>query len=177
MDTRAPDDSNNTVEEHGGGDAACWAHIGDGTTPLGPVSWESFVHRLADAVLIADTEGTITYWNAGAERLFGWSAGEATGRSLDLIIPEKYRRRHGKGYANTVRTGVTRYADQLLEVPALHRDGRRISIAFTVTLLTDDSGRVVRVAAVVRDETQRRQERQRLLAAAAEREAPGPRPS
>ena len=157
-------DDTSDSDDPAGGDPACWAHLDDAddVAPLGSVPWEAFAHRLADAVLVADRDGTITYWNAAAERIFGWSAVEATGRGLDLIIPEKHRARHDEGYRNTVRTGVTRYADSLLEVPALHRDGRRISIAFTVTLLCDDAGRVERVAAVVRDETERREERLRL---------------
>ena len=115
---------------------------------------------LADAVLIADPAGRIMFWNAGAERLFGWSAGEAIGQSLDLIIPERLRARHWDGWNQTVRTGVTKYGDTLLEVPAQGRDGRKMSIAFTVSLLTDrDSGAVSAVAAVLRDDTERWQQR------------------
>lgn len=118
------------------------------------------MRRLADAVVIADPGGAIIFWNQGAERLFGWSAREAVGGSLDLIIPERLRHRHWEGWETVMRTGVTRYGDTLLEVPALHRDGRRLSIAFTVTLLTDPgSGRVTAVVAVLRDDTERWQQR------------------
>src|SRR5687768_3313092 len=93
------------------------------------------VHVLADAVVIADRDGTIIFWNVAAERLFGWSTVEALGQTLDIIIPERLRSRHWAGYHEVMATGRTKYGERLLEVPALHRDGRRLSIAFTVTLL------------------------------------------
>jgi PAS domain S-box-containing protein len=132
--------------------------------PLGRTSWASLVHHLADAVLVADRDGTITSWNDAAERVFGWSAAEAVGRNLDLIIPERLRARHWEGYRHVVETGVTRYAESLLEVPALHRDGEPRSIAFTVTVLTDAAGNIERLVAVIRDDTTRWQERRRLEA-------------
>jgi len=113
------------------------------------------VDAMADAVVIADTGGIIVYWNSAAERLFGWTASEAIGGSLDLIIPERQRRAHWDGYRTVMASGHTRYGTELLRVPALHADGQRRSIAFTVTLLSDASGAVTGIAAVVRDETQR----------------------
>ena len=113
------------------------------------------VDGLADAVIVADADGTITYWNGAAERIFGWSAAETIGRSLDVIIPERQRGAHWDGYHKVMATGHTRYGDDLLRVPSLHADGERRSIAFTVTLLTDAAGAVTGIAAVVRDETQR----------------------
>lgn len=123
------------------------------------------VGELADAVIVADPSGTIVFWNAAATRVFGFSRDEAIGAALDLIIPERLRARHDAGYRETMRTGHTKYGDQLLEVPALHRDGRTLSIAFTVTLLFDATGSVpVAIAAVIRDDTERWQERRRLRA-------------
>ena len=113
------------------------------------------VDQLADAVIICDPRGTITYWNDAATRVFGWSQVEAVGQSLDLIIPEKQRVPHWDGYERVMATGVTKYGDDLLRVPSLHADGRRRSIAFTVTMLKDATGAVTAIAAVVRDETQR----------------------
>jgi PAS domain S-box-containing protein len=136
--------------------------------PLGPVSWAALVDRLSDAVIVADRANTITYWNEAAERIFGWPASDAVGAPLDLIIPGRLRARHGEGYRRVVETGSTRYGDQLLEVPAVHRDGHQLSIAFTVTLLADAEGRVARVVAVVRDDTARWQERRQLRAEVAE---------
>jgi PAS domain S-box-containing protein len=53
-----------------------------------PALFETIVRAAADAIVYADTTGAIRFWNAGAERIFGYAAGEATGQSLDLIIPE-----------------------------------------------------------------------------------------
>ena len=115
--------------------------------------------------MIADAIGTIVFWNTAAQAMFGWSAGEAVGRSLDLIIPERLRKRHWDGYVQVMESGHTEYGNRLLEVPATHRDGRAISVAFTVTLLTvDDQTRPVGIAAVMRDDTQRWQERREARA-------------
>ena len=100
------------------------------------------------------------YWNDAAERLFGWTAAEAIGQSLDLIVPERLHDRHWEGWQKVVATGETRYGDSLLEVPALRKDGQPLSIAFTVSLLTEpDSTAVSAVAAVLRDDTARWQQR------------------
>jgi PAS domain S-box-containing protein len=129
------------------------------------------VHRLADAVIVADASGNIVYWNGAAERVFGWSAGEAVGQTLDLIIPERQRARHWEGYERVMATGMTKYGEDLLRVPALHADGERRSIAFTVSLLTDAEGAVTGIAAVIRDETDRWGEEQQLRRRLAEAEA------
>jgi PAS domain S-box-containing protein len=121
------------------------------------------VRALADAMVVADRDGTITFWNDAATRLFGWPAEDAVGNTLDLIIPERLRQRHWAGYRQTMATGHTSYGDRLLEVPALHRDGRTLSIAFTVTLLSvPGAAQPYAIAAVLRDDTERWQERRRL---------------
>ena len=109
-----------------------------------------------DAILIADRGGTVRYWNAAAQRVFGFTAAEAVGSSMDLIIPERLRRRHWDGWETTMRTGVTRYGEgQLLAVPALHKDARQLSIEFSIQLLTDGTGQIEWVVAVFRDVTER----------------------
>jgi PAS domain S-box-containing protein len=113
-----------------------------------------FVGAAGDAIVAADAQGVITVWNAAAGRLFGYTPAEALGQSLDLIIPERQRARHWEGYRKVMQTGVTRYGTQLLRVPATHKDGRRLSIAFTVTLLFGPSGKVETIAAIMRDETE-----------------------
>ena len=155
-----------------GGDPACWAHLFDDTAADGDDATEpaviddatlaGLVHALADAVIISDPDGTIVYWNAAAHRIFGWDADHAVGRSLDLIIPDKQRRPHWAGYRRVMETGETRYGGELLRVPALHADGQRRSIAFTVSLLRQPDGAVRGIAAVVRDETRRWAEEREL---------------
>jgi PAS domain S-box-containing protein len=80
---------------------------------------------MPDALIVADADGIIRFWNAGAERIFGFTAAEAIGQSLDLITPENLRARHWDGYRRTMQTGETKYgAGDLLSVPALRKDGR-----------------------------------------------------
>jgi PAS domain S-box-containing protein len=157
-----------------GGEAPCFAHLV--TEPAHVVVDDSrlarLVRDLADAVVIADAEGSIVFWNNAAQRVFGWSSREAVGRSLDLIIPERLRDRHWNGYHRVMETGHTDYGDRLLEVPALHRDGRTISIAFTVSLLDRGDRRPDGIAAVIRDDTARWQERRELQERIAVLEAP-----
>lgn len=132
------------------------------------IDFEQLVRSMGDAVVVSDAAGTIIVWNASATRIFGFTEEEALGRPLDLIIPERLRGRHNEGYEKTVASGETRYGTTLLRVPALHKDGRALSIAFTVALLTGVQGQVEGVAAVIRDETQRFNDdkalRQRLAA-------------
>jgi len=145
-----------------GGEAPCFAHLlADTSGDIDDHVLAQLVRELADAVVIADPDGIIVYWNDAATRLFGSSAVEATGRSLDLIIPERLRARHWDGYRRVMTTGHTDYGERLLEVPALHRDGRTISIAFTVTLLKRPGERQpFGIVAVIRDDTARRAELQ-----------------
>jgi len=150
------------MEEDEGGDAACWAHLFEDdageatmTTPLSEPALATIVRAMGDGVVVADPQGRIAFWNAGAERIFGWSAAEAEGKTLDLIIPERQRDAHWTGYRQVMATGRTKYGTDLLRVPAVHRNGERISIAFTVALLTGDDGRVESIAAIIRDETER----------------------
>lgn len=133
-----------------------------GTGAVDPAVFVDLVEALADAVIIADRQGTIVFWNHAAERVFGWSADRAVGQSLDLIVPERQRRAHWDGYQRVMEQGESRYAHDLLRVPSLHADGGRRSIAFTVTLLTGADGEVTGIAAVVRDETDRWREEQEL---------------
>lgn len=162
-----------------GGEPPCFAHLLDQPTTVTDADLSALVHQLADAVVLADADGIIVFWNDAAERLFGWSAPEAVGRSLDLIIPERQRARHWDGYHRVMTTGHTDYGDRLLEVPAVHRDGRRLSVAFTVTLLRRAGERApYGIAAVMRDETRQWQERRQLhdeltsLRAAVEEQSP-----
>jgi PAS domain S-box-containing protein len=121
------------------------------------------VSSMSDAVIYADAEGLIRFWNKGAERIFGFDAAEVLGRSLDIIVPESLRGRHWDGYEKTMRTGETRYgAGDLLAVPALRRDGARLSVEFTILPFHDDTDRMIGIAAVMRDVTARFEEMKAL---------------
>ena len=124
----------------------------------------------SDAIVATDRDGHITFWNPGAERIFGFAAKEAVGKSLDLIIPENLRARHWEGFHHAMKTGISRYGDgDLLSVPGLTREGRRISVEFTIVMLRDDTG-ITGTVALMRDVTKRfeevRQLRRRLAEAA-----------
>jgi PAS domain S-box-containing protein len=132
---------------------------------------QSLVQAAGDAIIAAGTDGKILLWNPAAERLFGFTAEEALGHSLDLIIPERLRNRHWEGYQRVMRTGQTRYGTEVLRVPALHKDGRALSIAFTVALLHAGDGGIQAIAAIVRDETARWEEERALRRRLTELEA------
>ncbi len=116
---------------------------------------EAFVRAAADAIIAAGADGKIVFWNSAAARIFGFAADEALGQSLDLIIPERFRARHWEGYRQVMATGTTKYQSEVLRVPALHKDGKALSIAFSVTLLDSLDGQGRTIVAIVRDETAR----------------------
>ena len=131
---------------------------------------EALLQTMSDAIIASDRDGRITFWNPGAERIFGFSPAEAMGQSLDLIIPERLRARHWAGYTEVMRTGESRYGHgDLLSVPALRKDGTRLSIEFTIVPLKDEAGAMAGMAAILRDVTARFEElralRQRAEAA------------
>jgi PAS domain S-box-containing protein len=121
----------------------------------GEIDFEALVRGAGDAIVAAGTDGIILLWNRAAERIFGYTEAEAIGHSLDLIIPERFRVRHWDGYRTVMQTGETKYGTDLLRVPALHKDGRRLSIAFSVTLLYSPINQIQGIAAIIRDETDR----------------------
>ena len=119
----------------------------------------ALLHSMSDAIIASDGGGRIIFWNPGAERIFGFSRSEATGQSLDLIIPERLRARHWVGYTDVMRTGESRYGHgDLLSVPALRKDGTRLSIEFTIVPLKDVAGAMAGMVAILRDVTARFEE-------------------
>ena len=113
------------------------------------------VETVGDAVIFADRDGIIRLWNRAAEGIFGYTEEEAIGQSLDLIIPERQRELHWKGYGKAMLDGVTKYGSETLSVPGVTKDGERISIEFTINLLRGGDGKVLGPVAVVRDVTAR----------------------
>jgi PAS domain S-box-containing protein len=135
-----------------------------------PFDFEAFIQSAGDAIVAAGTDGSIVLWNRAAERIFGYTEAEALGHSLDLIIPEHLRIRHWEGYRRVMQTGETRYGAEVLRVPAVHKDGRRLSIAFTVALLYSPNREIQAIAAIIRDETSRWAEERALRQRLAELE-------
>jgi len=123
------------------------------------------------AILFADRDGKIRFWNAGAEAMFGYTAEEALGQSLDLIVPERQRDRHWEGWARVMASGVTKYGRDALAVPATRKDGSRISIEFNIILLRAPTGELLGAAAMVQDVTVRWQQQKEMNARLAALEA------
>jgi len=123
---------------------------------------EQIVQENSDAIMFADYEGNIRLWNKGAEVMFGYSAAEAEGQSLDLIIPENLRGRHWEGYHKVMASGVTRYGTELLSAPGIRKDGTRLSLEFSMVIVRDENGAVLGTGAVIRDITARFQKEKAL---------------
>lgn len=126
------------------------------------IDFRVLVSQISEAVIISDRDENILYWNESAERIFGFSPAEAVGKTLSIITPERFRERHSKGYFHTMETAKTKYGNTLLRVPALHKDGGSISIAFSVTMIFDNRNQPFAIAAIIRDETERFQEERKL---------------
>jgi PAS domain S-box-containing protein len=146
------------------------------TQDLPDETFRWIVDAMPEGVVYSDREGIIRLWNRGAEAIFGYRREDALGRTLDLIIPERWRARHWDGYRTVMRTGVTRYGQDVLAVPASRRDGTRISIEFSIMLPTDRDGQVLGAVAIVRDVTARWEQEQALRKRLAALEA-APRPA
>ncbi len=117
------------------------------------IDYKQLVEAVGDAVMACDAAGAITLWNPACERMFGHTETEALGKSLDIIIPQRQQQRHWDGYAQTMASGKTKYGTTVLRVPALHKDGHTLSIAFSVALLFGPDQKVSSIVAVVRDES------------------------
>jgi PAS domain S-box-containing protein len=117
--------------------------------------YQQIIENSQDAILFADRDGIINLWNSGAEAIFGYKAEEIQGKNLDLIIPEKLRQRHWEGYQRVMKTGETRYGKELLKVPAMRKDGRTISVEFTLLLVRNRQNEIIGTASIIRDVTER----------------------
>jgi PAS domain S-box-containing protein len=133
--------------------------------------YRQLVEGLADAIMACDAAGKITLWNAASARMFGFTELEAIGQSLDIIIPQRQQARHWEGYHVTMASGITKYGASVLRVPAVHKDGHTLSIAFTVSLMRDAAGAVSSIVAVVRDESAKFSEERALKKRIAELES------
>lgn len=141
------------------------------TTGLNDDIYRQIIEGAPEAIMISDRQGIIRLWNAGAASLFGYSAEEALGESLDLIIPEPMRARHWEGYHRVMATGETVYGTKLLAVPAMDKDGQRRSVEFSIIMLRDAAGTLAGIAAIMRDATERWQNEKAMKKRLAELES------
>lgn len=133
---------------------------------------EWILEQTTDAVVYSDTQGQIARWNAAAAALFGFSAAQALGQSLDLIIPEHLRAAHWSGFRKAVAAGTTRLAGRPAVTRALHQNGQRLYVEMTFAMVKDDAGEVVGSVAIARDVTERMERERQAKAAAAGGGAP-----
>lgn len=124
------------------------------------------VEQTAEAVVYANREGVIERWNAAAAAMFGFSAGEALGRSLDLIIPERLRAAHWRGFDAAMKSGTLRLNGRPTLTRGNHKTGRKLYIEMSFALVHDEAGGELGSVAVARDVTDR-VERERAVAGSA----------
>ena len=115
------------------------------------VLYRAIVEQLPDAIVVADRAGLILVWNRAAASLFGFSATEAIGRSLDIIIPERFRAAHWEGFHRAVASGRTRLGSQVRTTRSVHKLGHRLYVDLSFGLVANAAGAVVGSMAVARD--------------------------
>ena len=117
--------------------------------------WRHILHGTPDALIYADKQGVIRAWNAGAEAVFGFSAAEALGQSLDLIIPERLRAAHWRGYERAMASGATSHGAEVRTTRGTHKDGRKLYVDMSFGVVKDEAGAVLGSVAMARDVTER----------------------
>jgi PAS domain S-box-containing protein len=123
--------------------------------PHPPVPWDRIVADVADALIYADKDGVIRAWNAQAEAVFGFSTAEALGQRLDLIIPERFRAAHWTGFNRAMERGHTTHGAEVRTTRSKHKDGRKLYVDMTFSVVKSADGRVLGSAAMARDVTER----------------------
>lgn len=145
-------------------------------TPAGPSDGpgslhEAILQQAADAIIFVDRAGVVRLWNRGAEVIFGYTAAEAIGQGLDIIIPEPFRPRHDQGFQRAMASGQLRNAGRVLTTRARGKYGGRLYIDFSFGLVKDADGTIAGAMAIGRDCTAA------WLEKAAERERAAAKPS
>ena len=111
--------------------------------------------QTVDAVIYADAEGVIRLWNGAAEKVFGFSSQDAIGANLDLVIPERLREAHWRGFEAAMRSGTGRLAGRATLTKGLHKSGRSVYVEMSFSMVKDAAGRVIGSVAVARDVTEK----------------------
>ena len=110
---------------------------------------------MMEAVIHADRQGLIALWNPAAETMFGFSTAEAIGQSLDIIIPERLREAHWRGFHAAIASGRTRLNGRPTVTRALHKSGATLYVEMSFAMVCATSGEVIGSVAVARDATER----------------------
>ncbi|HUW38401.1 MAG TPA: PAS domain S-box protein [Rhodocyclaceae bacterium] len=117
--------------------------------------FRAIVEQAGEGVIFADRDGAIRVWNRGAESIFGYAAAEVMGSSLDVIIPERFRRAHWEGFHRAIASGQTKYGNRVLTTRSLHKNGGKLYLDMSFGVITNAAGEVVGALAVARDCTAR----------------------
>ena len=128
---------------------------------------DAIVEHIAEAVIYANREGQIERWNAAAAQMFGFSAAEAIGHSLDLVIPEQLRAAHWRGFDAAMNSAALRLNGRATLTRGLHKSGRKLYIEMSFALVRDAANQVHGSVAVARDVTERIESEKAARAAAA----------
>jgi PAS domain S-box-containing protein len=121
-----------------------------------PTLAERILEQVADAVISTDRSGAIVRWNHASAELFGYSAGEVLGQSVELIIPEHLRAAHWRGFDDAMAKGGTKLQGRPTLTRALHKSGRRLYVEMTFAIVKgDNDGEVLGAVAMARDVTER----------------------
>jgi PAS domain S-box-containing protein len=132
--------------------------------------FNAVVEQAPDAIIFSDNAGAIRIWNSGAETLFGYTASEVLGGSLDVIIPERLRAAHWAGFRRAIDTGQPKYVGKVLTTRSMHKNGSTLYVDLSFGLVRDESGAVIGALAIGRDCTERYQADRELRARLAELE-------
>jgi len=116
-------------------------------------SLDAIVRSAADAIIVAGSDGRIQAWNPAAHRMFGYAVDEAVGRSLTLLVPQRFREAHAAGLARVVATGETRIVGKTVEVFGLHKDGHEFPIELALATWLEDDRRFF--SGIIRDISER----------------------
>lgn len=117
--------------------------------------YPALVRAASEAIIVVDRDGAIQIWNPAAEQLFGYTSHDMLGEQLDAIIPERLRAAHNVEFQRAVESATTKYKGKVMTTRAVHKNGSKVYIDMSFSLLTDNHGKVAAVAAVARDVTER----------------------
>jgi PAS domain S-box-containing protein len=117
--------------------------------------FQAIVEQAPDALIFADRSGAIGLWNRASEILFGYSAAEVLGKSLDVIIPERLRSAHWAGFRKAIDTGHAKYAGRVLTTRSMQKNGKTLYVDLSFALVRKSDGAITGALAIGRDCTDR----------------------
>lgn len=118
------------------------------------VSFEDILDQAPDGVIFADPDGIIRLWNQGAQIIFGYASTEVLGKSLDIIIPERFRSAHWKGFYKAMETAHTVHAGRILRTRSVHKNGSKLYVDLTFAIVKDAEGTILGSVAIARNATE-----------------------